>query len=66
MLSGIKQRFPQVHLHCYSASEILAIAEYSTLSLRDTIARLRDAGLDSIPAAARKFSTTKCATKSRA
>ena len=49
MLSGIKQRFPQVHLHCYSASEILAIAEYSNLSVRDTIARLRDAGLDSIP-----------------
>src|ERR1700685_3223482 len=49
MLSGIKQRFPKIHLHCYSASEILAIAEYSNLSLRDTIARLRDAGLDSIP-----------------
>src|SRR5258708_19905265 len=49
MLSGIRQRFPKVHLHCYSASEILAIAEYSTLSVRDTIVRLRDAGLDSIP-----------------
>jgi cyclic dehypoxanthinyl futalosine synthase len=49
MLSGIKQRFPQVHLHCYSASEIIAIAEYSEVSIRDTIARLRDAGLDSIP-----------------
>src|ERR1700734_355674 len=49
MLSGIKQRFPSVHLHCYSASEILAIAEYSSLSIRDTILRLRDAGLDSIP-----------------
>jgi cyclic dehypoxanthinyl futalosine synthase len=49
MLSGIKQRFPKIHLHCYSASEILAIAEYSNLSLHDTIARLRDAGLDSIP-----------------
>src|SRR6202051_3224058 len=49
MLSGIKQRFPKIHLHCLSASEILAIAEYSELSLRDTIARLRDAGLDSIP-----------------
>ena len=43
------ERFPKVHLHCYSASEILAIAEYSSLSLRDTISRLRDAGLDSIP-----------------
>jgi len=49
LFRGIKQRFPKVHLHCLSASEILAIAEYSGLSVRDTIARLRDAGLDSIP-----------------
>jgi len=49
MLRGIRQRFPKVHLHCYSASEILAIAEYSNLTLHDTISRLRDAGLDSIP-----------------
>jgi len=49
MMSGIKQRFPQVHLHCFSASEILAIAEYSNISVEDTIRRLRDAGLDSIP-----------------
>src|SRR5436309_699323 len=51
MLRGIKQRFPKIHLHCYSASEIIAIAEYSGLTVRDTIARLRDAGLDSIPGA---------------
>lgn len=49
LLRGIKQRFPRVHLHCFSASEILFFAEISGLSLRDTIARLRDAGLDSIP-----------------
>jgi cyclic dehypoxanthinyl futalosine synthase len=49
MLRGIRERFPKVHLHCYSASEILAIAEYSELSVEDTIKRLRDAGLDSIP-----------------
>jgi cyclic dehypoxanthinyl futalosine synthase len=49
LLRGIKQRFPRVHLHCYSASEILAIAEYSGLNVRDTIVRLREAGLDSIP-----------------
>src|ERR1044071_1793767 len=48
MLRGIKEQF-KVHLHCYSASEIIAIAEYSGLTLRDTIMRLRDAGLDSIP-----------------
>jgi len=49
LLTGIKQRFPKIHLHCYSASEILAIAEYSSLDLRETIVRLRAAGLDSIP-----------------
>ncbi len=49
MLRGIKQRFPKIHLHCYSASEIIAIAEYSGLPIRDTILRLMDAGLDSIP-----------------
>jgi cyclic dehypoxanthinyl futalosine synthase len=49
MLRGIKQRFPQVHLHCFSASEILHFAELNGLSVRETIARLRDAGLDSIP-----------------
>ena len=49
LFTGIKQRFPQIWLHCLSASEVLAIAEYSDLSLRDTIIRLRDAGLDSIP-----------------
>ena len=49
LLRGIKERFPKVHLHCFSASEIIAIAEYSELTIRDTIMRLRDAGLDSIP-----------------
>ena len=49
MLRGIKQRFPKIHLHCYSASEVIAIAEYSGLTIHDTISRLRDAGLDSIP-----------------
>ena len=33
----------------FSAPEILCIAEVSGLSVRETIARLRDAGLDSIP-----------------
>jgi len=48
LLRSIKQRF-RIHLHCFSAPEITNIAEVSGLTLRDTIARLRDAGLDSIP-----------------
>jgi len=49
LLRSLKARYPQVHLHCFSAPEILSIAEVSELNIRDTIARLRDAGLESIP-----------------
>lgn len=49
LLRAIKQRFPKIWLHCFSAPEIWCIAEASGLTVRDTIARLRDAGLDSIP-----------------
>jgi cyclic dehypoxanthinyl futalosine synthase len=45
----IKERFPALWLHSLSASEILAIAQQSGMTAQDTIARLRDAGLDSIP-----------------
>ncbi len=49
LLRSLKNAFPQVHLHCFSAPEILCIAEVSELSVRDTIQRLMDAGLQSIP-----------------
>ncbi|MBI3694232.1 MAG: dehypoxanthine futalosine cyclase [Acidobacteria bacterium] len=48
LFRSIKARYP-IHLHALSAPEVTNIAEVSGLSLRDTIARLRDAGLDSIP-----------------
>ncbi len=48
LLRAIKSRF-SIHCHCFSAPEIVNIAEVSGLTIRDTIARLRDAGLDSIP-----------------
>jgi len=51
LLSTLKRRYPHLHLHCFSAPEILNIAEVSGLTIRDAIARLMDAGLDSIPGA---------------
>ncbi|HUI42942.1 MAG TPA: cyclic dehypoxanthinyl futalosine synthase [Terriglobia bacterium] len=51
LLSALKRRYHQLHLHCLSAPEVLNIAEISGLSMRDTLARLKDAGLDSIPGA---------------
>ncbi|MGC9972807.1 MAG: cyclic dehypoxanthinyl futalosine synthase [Bryobacteraceae bacterium] len=71
LLRSIKQRF-RIHLHCFSSPEILNIAEVSGLTLRDTIVRLQDAGLDSIPgggaeilddAVRRRISRLKCSTQ---
>jgi cyclic dehypoxanthinyl futalosine synthase len=49
LFRGIRERFPKVHLHCLSAREIIGIAEYSEISLEETIRRLMEAGLQSIP-----------------
>jgi cyclic dehypoxanthinyl futalosine synthase len=49
LFTSIKHRFPNLWFHSLSASEILAIAEHSSLTIRDTIARVQNAGLDSIP-----------------
>src|SRR5260221_13107309 len=49
LLRSLKARYPQMHLHCFSAPEILCIAEVSEISIREKIQRLMDAGLPSIP-----------------
>ncbi|MCC7174608.1 MAG: dehypoxanthine futalosine cyclase [Bryobacterales bacterium] len=70
LLRSVKDRF-RIHLHCFSSPEILNIAEVSGITLRDTIARLKDAGLDSIPGGGaeilddqvrRRVSRLKCTT----
>jgi cyclic dehypoxanthinyl futalosine synthase len=70
LFRAIKRRF-RIHLHCLSSPEVANIAEVSGLSLRDTIARLMDAGLDSIPGGVaeildddvrRRISRLKCST----
>jgi cyclic dehypoxanthinyl futalosine synthase len=49
LLSGMRERFPQIRRHCFSPSEILNIAKVSGLSVTDTFRRLKTAGLDSMP-----------------
>ncbi len=72
LFRGIKARFP-IHLHCLSApGSHQHRRSQRHLSLRDTIARLRDAGLDSIPgggaeilddAVRHRISRLKCGTQ---
>lgn len=47
----IMTAYPNVILHALSPAEIIYIAHISKLSLRDCLARLKDAGLHSIPGA---------------
>ncbi len=50
LLRAIRTEFgDQIWLHCFSAPEITNIAQVSNLTLRDTMLRLRDAGLQSVP-----------------
>ena len=47
----IKATYPEVILHALSPAEIIYIAHISKLTLRDTLIRLKNAGLHSIPGA---------------
>jgi len=49
LFRGIKARFPQVQNHSLSPAEITQIAAVSKLAIPETIRRLQEAGLDSIP-----------------
>ncbi len=49
LLRRLKARFPSIHLHAFSAPEIHFIAKLERLPLAEVIARLRQAGLESIP-----------------
>ena len=48
LFSSIKSRY-KIHLHCLSPPEIQHISRRSKLTIWETLSRLRDAGLDSLP-----------------
>ncbi|MGH3042699.1 MAG: cyclic dehypoxanthinyl futalosine synthase, partial [Gaiellaceae bacterium] len=48
LFRSIKQRY-RIHLHALSPPEIQHIARRSKLTIPETLTRLRDAGLDSVP-----------------
>lgn len=51
LFTAIKERFPTTHLHALSPTEVLYIAKMARLSVKDTLLRLRDAGMDTLPGA---------------
>lgn len=49
LFKGIKERFPQIHIHSLSATEINYISKLEKISIEETLKILKDAGLDSLP-----------------
>jgi aminodeoxyfutalosine synthase len=49
MLRGLKERFPQVHLKAFTMVEVGYLAQRAKLSIRETLERLKAAGMDSLP-----------------
>ncbi|MBM4047554.1 MAG: aminofutalosine synthase MqnE [Planctomycetes bacterium] len=58
MLSELSQRWPKVHLQAFTAVEVAHFADKAGLTVRETLRRLKDAGLGSLPGGgAEVFST---------
>lgn len=49
LLRSLKERFPQVNLHCFSPPEIHALHKLTKLPVRTVLERLKAAGLGSLP-----------------
>ena len=49
LVSGLKERFPQVHLKAFTMVEVAYLAKRAKLSIADTLKQLKAAGVDSLP-----------------
>ena len=49
LIRGLKQRFPQVHLKAFTMVEVHYYARLAKLSIRDTLLKMKEAGVDSLP-----------------
>ncbi|HEX6546698.1 MAG TPA: aminofutalosine synthase MqnE [Bryobacteraceae bacterium] len=49
MIAGLKERYPQVHLKAFTMVEVAYLAKRARISIRETLERLKTAGVDSMP-----------------
>jgi len=49
LIRGLKERFPQVHLKAFTAVEVHYYARLAKLSIRDTLLKMKEAGVNSLP-----------------
>ena len=49
LVRGLKERFPKVHIKAFTMVEVAYLARRAKLTIEQTLIRLRDAGVDSLP-----------------
>jgi len=49
LIRGLKERFPQVHLKAFTMVEVAFLAKRAKLSIEDTLIKMKEAGVDSLP-----------------
>jgi len=49
LISGIKQRYPHVHLKAFTMVEVHYFARIAKLSIEETLRKMKEAGVDSCP-----------------
>ncbi len=49
MISAIREKFPQVQIHCFSAPEIVYLSKLEKIPIKEVLKRLKSAGLMSVP-----------------
>ena len=49
MIAGLKERYPGVHLKAFTMVEIAYFAKRARISIQETLRRLKEAGVDSMP-----------------
>ena len=49
LVSGLKERFPQVHIKAFTMVEVAFLAKRAKLTIPQTLEKMKDAGVDSCP-----------------
>ena len=49
LVSGLKERFPRVHMKAFTMVEVAYLAKRAKLTIRETLEKMKEAGVESLP-----------------
>jgi aminodeoxyfutalosine synthase len=59
LVRGLKQRFPKVHIKAFTMVEVAYLARRAKLSIEQTLVKMREAGVDSLPGGGAEIFTAR-------